>query len=108
MAPVLDISHDSRMGRQGETYGEDPAIASALGSAFVRGLQGGETGGRRTESVAKHFLGFHASEGGIHGTVCEITDHTLRELYAKPFQAAITEAGLRGVMLQYPQRAEAV
>ena len=101
LAPVLDISHDSRMGRQGETYGEDPVIASALGSAFVRGLQGGETGGRRSESVAKHFLGFHASEGGIHGTVCEITDHTLRELYAKPFQAAITEAGLRGVMPCY-------
>ncbi len=101
LAPVLDISHDSRMGRQGETYGEDPVIASALGSAFVRGLQGGETEGRRSESVAKHFLGFHASEGGIHGTVCEISDHTLRELYAKPFQAAITEAGLRGVMPCY-------
>ena len=24
LAPVLDISRDSRMGRQGETYGEDP------------------------------------------------------------------------------------
>ena len=28
-APVLDISRDSRMGRQGESYGEDPALAAA-------------------------------------------------------------------------------
>ena len=30
LAPVLDISRDSRMGRQGETYGEDPALAAAI------------------------------------------------------------------------------
>lgn len=28
LAPVLDISRDSRMGRQGETYGEDPTLAA--------------------------------------------------------------------------------
>ncbi|MDQ8736487.1 glycoside hydrolase family 3 N-terminal domain-containing protein [Paenibacillus sp. LHD-38] len=38
-APVLDISRDSRFGRQGETYGEDPALASAMGTAYVSGLQ---------------------------------------------------------------------
>ena len=39
LAPVLDISRDSRMGRQGETYGEDPALAAALGAAYTRGVQ---------------------------------------------------------------------
>ena len=38
LAPVLDISRDSRMGRQGETYGEDPTLAAALGVAYVAGL----------------------------------------------------------------------
>lgn len=28
LAPVLDISRDFRMGRQGETYGEDPTLAA--------------------------------------------------------------------------------
>ena len=37
-APVLDISRDARFGRQGETYGEDPALASAMGSAYVQGI----------------------------------------------------------------------
>lgn len=39
LAPVLDISRDSRMGRQGETYGEDPALAAALGAAYTKGIQ---------------------------------------------------------------------
>jgi beta-glucosidase len=99
-APVLDISRDSRMGRQGETYGEDPTLASALGVAFVEGLQSGADG-LRTEAVAKHFLGFHHSEGGIHGAHCDIPDRLLIEVYGKPFQAAITLAGLRGVMPCY-------
>lgn len=101
LAPVLDISRDSRMGRQGETYGEDPTLAAAMGSAFTRGIQGHLTDGRRSDSVAKHFLGFHASQGGIHGAHAEISQRTLEEIYAKPFQAAISEANLRGIMPCY-------
>lgn len=101
LAPVLDISRDSRMGRRGETYGEDPVLASALGSAYTKGLQESSTGGRHTEAVAKHFLGFHASQSGIHGTDCQIGGRELREIYAKPFQAAITTTGLRGIMPCY-------
>ncbi|MBB1511086.1 glycoside hydrolase family 3 C-terminal domain-containing protein [Tessaracoccus sp. MC1627] len=101
LAPVLDISRDSRMGRQGETYGEDPTLAAELGVAFVRGLQGRDRAGLRTEAVAKHFLGFHHSEGGIHGAHCDIPDRLLLEVYAKPFQAAISTAGLRGIMPSY-------
>ena len=100
-APVLDVSRDSRMGRQGETYGEDPTLASAMGVALTRGIQATEIGGRRSESVAKHFLGFHQGEGGIHGAHCDIPDRPLREIFAKPFQAAISEAGLRGIMPCY-------
>lgn len=99
-APVLDITRDPRMGRQGESYGEDPALAGALGAAYVRGVQTGETAGRRPECVAKHFLAFHTSEGGIHGAHSEIPPRPLREIFAKPFQAAI-QAGLRAVMPCY-------
>ncbi len=101
LAPVLDISRDSRMGRQGESYGEDPALAAAMGSAYVRGVQQGETAGRHAESEAKHFLAFHASTGGIHGASVEMGERQLKEVYAKPFQAAITQSHLRGVMPCY-------
>lgn len=101
LAPVLDISRDSRMGRQGETYGEDPALASAMGAAYTRGIQQGENAGRRAESVAKHFLAFHNSQGGIHGTHSDTPARLLQEVYAKPFQAAITQSGLKGIMPSY-------
>lgn len=101
LAPVLDISRDSRMGRQGETYGEDPALASALGAAYVKGLQSVECDGRHPESVAKHFLAFHNSQGGIHGTHSDTPQRLLEEVYGKPFQAAITQSGLKGIMPCY-------
>lgn len=101
LAPVLDISRDSRMGRQGETYGEDPTLAAALGVAFTRGIQQGETAGRKTESVAKHFLAFHNSQGGIHGTHSDTPPRLLQEVYGKPFQAAISESKLKGIMPCY-------
>ena len=101
LAPVLDISRDSRMGRQGETYGEDPTLASAMGSAFVRGVQNTEVAGRKEECAAKHFLGFHNSQGGIHGANCDMGDRLLNEVYGKPFQAAISEASMRGIMPCY-------
>lgn len=101
LAPVLDISRDSRMGRQGETYGEDPTLAAAMGSAYTKGVQQQETAGRKAESVAKHFLGFHNSQGGIHGANCDIPERLLNEVYGKTFQAAIAEQNLRGIMPCY-------
>ena len=100
-APVLDISRDSRMGRQGETYGEDPTLASARGVAYTRGIQEGENAGRRAEAVAKHFLAFHNSSGGIHGADSNTPERLLQEIYGKPFQAAISGAELKGIMPCY-------
>lgn len=100
LAPVLDISRDARMGRQCESYGEDPTLAAAMGSAYARGVQG-ESAGRRTDAMAKHFLAFHNSLGAIHGANVEIGERQLREIYGKPFQAAIAESGLKGIMPCY-------
>ena len=98
LAPVLDVSRDARFGRQGESYGEDPTLCAALGSAYTAGVQSGEVDGRHTDAVAKHFLGFHQSAACIHGTHADVPERSLREIYAKPFQDAITEAGLKGIM----------
>lgn len=101
LAPVLDVARDSRMGRQGETYGEDPTLCAAMGSAYTAGVQSGEVDGRRTDAVAKHFLGFHQSAGGIHGAHADVPERSLWETFAKPFQAAITQSGLKGIMPCY-------
>lgn len=102
LAPVLDINRDPRMGRMGETYGEDSTLAAAMGTAFVKGVQEDtRCDGMKAEAVAKHFMGFHNSMGGIHGAESLTPPRFLQEVYGKPFQAAIAEADLRGVMPCY-------
>lgn len=101
LAPVLDISRDSRFGRQGETYGEDPVLASVMGTAYAKGIQCEKIDGMQTGATAKHFIGYHDSQGGIHAANCDIPYRLLREIYAKPFQAVIKEAGLQAVMPCY-------
>jgi beta-glucosidase len=100
-APVLDISRDSRFGRQGETYGEDPALASAMGTAYVAGLQNDGDLKDGVLACAKHFLGYHGTQGGIHAAATNIPKRELREIYAKPFQAAMTEAQMKSIMNSY-------
>src|SRR5919199_5463061 len=39
LAPVFDVARDPRWGRVEETYGEDPFLNGAIGTAYVRGLQ---------------------------------------------------------------------
>lgn len=100
LAPVLDVSRDSRMGRQGESYGEDPSLVSAMGVEMVNGLQK-QSSGRKTQSVAKHFVGSQITLGGIHGAENELSERVLQETYAKPFQAAISKANIQGIMPCY-------
>jgi len=102
LAPVLDIARDARWGRCEETYGEDPYLASRIGVAYVRGLQGD----RLDEGVVctgKHFLGYGASEGGMNWAPTHITNREMREVYAAPFLAAIQEAQLASVMNSYSE-----
>lgn len=101
LAPVLDVARDPRMGRCGESYGEDSALVSAMGTAFTKGIQSVSVAGKQAEAVAKHFYGFHASASGIHGANMDLSDRDHLQTFGKPFQAAITEANLRGVMPCY-------
>lgn len=100
LAPVLDISRDPRWGRMGETYGECPTLTSAMGTAYISGIQG-ESLKEGLAACAKHFLGYAASEGGLNMACSHIGTRELREVYAKPFAAAIQNAGLKGVMNCY-------
>lgn len=100
LSPVMDVARDPRWGRVGETYGEDPTLCAAMSVAFVRGLQSSDLR-NGVAATGKHFLGFGFSEGGLNMTSNPISPRELREVYAKPFQAAITEAGLASIMNSY-------
>jgi beta-glucosidase len=100
LAPVLDVTRDPRWGRTEETYGECPYLASRLGVAYVRGVQGRDLA-NGVVATGKHFLGYGMSEGGLNHASARIGPRELREVYARPFEAAIREAGLASVMNAY-------
>ena len=100
LAPVLDIARDPRWGRSEETYGEDPYLASRLGVAYIRGVQG-EDLRRGVAATGKHFIGYGLSEGGLNHAPVHLGARELREVYARPFEAAIREAGVASIMNAY-------
>lgn len=100
LAPVLDVARDPRWGRVEETFGEDPYLASRMGVAYVRGLQG-DSLAHGVVATAKHFLGYGAPEGGRNWGPCALPARELRDRILPPFVAAIREAGLASVMNGY-------
>lgn len=100
LSPVLDVSRDMRWGRISETYGPDPTLSARMSVAFVKGLQTDDLK-NGASATGKHFLGHGASEGGINQTRTVADARELREVYAKPFDAAIHEAKIGSVMNSY-------
>lgn len=54
-SPDLNLARDPRWGRTQETYGEDPFLASRLGVAFVKGLQGNDPDYLKVVATPKHY-----------------------------------------------------
>jgi beta-xylosidase len=97
LSPLLDVARDARWGRVHETYGEDPYLVSALGVSFVRNLQG-TSPAEGAIATGKHFLGYAMSEAGLNMATVPLGARELREVYARPFAAAIKLARLGSVM----------
>ncbi len=103
LAPVVDITRDPRWGRTEETLGEDPFLISRLAIAEIKAYQGDGIylGKNHVAATLKHF-GIHGqSEGGINVSPSNIDERTAREIFFKPFQAAIKEAKVMNVMACY-------
>ena len=101
MSPVIDIVRDHRWGRVYETYGEDPYLTSQMGINYIQGMQGDKKNG--VACVAKHFLGYSETQGGLNTAATRITDRELYEVFATPFEAAMREADVSSVMANYAE-----
>jgi beta-glucosidase len=100
LAPVLDVARDPRWGRVEETYGESPELCSRMGVAYVGELQGRDLN-EGVVCAAKHFLAYAVPSGGRNQAPVHLGPRELRDVYAAPFAAAISEAGLAGIMNSY-------
>lgn len=96
MSPVIDVVQDPRWGRTYECFGEDPYLISQFGVNYVKGMQ--EQG---VSCIAKHFLGYSSTQGGLNTSACRMGKRELYEIFATPFEAADKLAGLDAVMCNY-------
>lgn len=80
-------------GRSQETYGEDPVLLGAMGSALVRGVQ------RHVMACVKHYA-LNSMENGRYKVNISIDERSLRELYLPHFKACV-DAGVAAVMTAY-------
>ena len=97
-APMVDIARDARWGRIVEGSGEDPFLGSVMARARVRGFQGSDySAPDKVVACAKHFVAYGAAEAGRDYNTTEMSDWTLREVYLRPFKAAV-DAGVGTLM----------
>ncbi len=100
-APMIDISRDPRWGRVAEGFGECVLLTSTLGAAMVEGFQGDRLADAGSiAACAKHFAGYGAVESGRDYATTNIPDTKLRNVYFRPFEAAV-DAGVSTVMTSF-------
>eukprot|EP01050_Picozoa_sp_SAG11_P026002 SAG11_NODE_6072_length_1394_cov_1.478764_1_plen_226_part_10 len=104
---VMNMWSDARFGRLEEGFSEEPMLTSALVAATTDGSHGTLNGtalgdsqyidSDKVPAFWKHCCGYAAASGGLNGGPAQITEHTAREMYLKPWRRARL-AGARGVM----------
>lgn len=104
-SPVLCIARDTRWGRVGETFGEDPTLIGEFGSAMVRGYQGGAKAGEPLAkdailACAKHFAGYSETQGGRDASEADLSHRKLTSWFLPPFERVARE-GAGTFMLGY-------
>ena len=103
LTPVVDVARDARWGRVEETFGEDPYLVSRMGIAAVRGFQGDRSFADKSRVIAtlKHFVAHGQPEAGQNCAPANVSMRELREVFLRPFHAAIRDAGAISVMPSY-------
>ncbi|NMM93834.1 glycoside hydrolase family 3 N-terminal domain-containing protein [Bifidobacterium oedipodis] len=104
-SPVLCIGRDTRWGRVGETFGEDPMLIGELASAIVKGYQGGAKAGEPLAknailACAKHFAGYSETQGGRDASEADLSHRKLESWFLPPFERVAKE-GCGTFMLGY-------
>lgn len=104
-SPVLCIARDTRWGRVGETFGEDPYLIGEMASSIVKGYQGGAKAGEPLAkdailACAKHFAGYSETQGGRDASEADLSRRKLESWFLPPFERVAKE-GCGTFMLGY-------
>ena len=99
-APVVDLSRDPRWGRIHECFGEDPFLSSAIGVAYVKGLQGNHPKYLKLATTLKHFV-INNQETDRVKLKITVDKRNLMDYWTVPFGACVTEGHTTSVMAAY-------
>lgn len=102
-SPNINIFRDPRWGRGHETYGEDPFLTGAMGTQFVRGLQGDNEKYLKVVATAKHYAVHSGPEPLRHEFNAKVSERDLRETYLPAFKKLVVDGGACSVMGAYNQ-----
>jgi beta-glucosidase len=97
-APVQDLARDNRWGRYYETWAEAPMLASAIGAANIRGMQGGGFSSPQVAATVKHFAGYSQSINGHDRVEAQLPIRYLQDILLPPYAGGI-DAGAATVMV---------
>ena len=114
-SPVVAVVQDIRWGRTYEGFSESTEIVSALGAAYIKGMQTLQDGDAAAPdqsilalATPKHFIGDGATVWGSSRTESykldqgnmQVPESVLRELFLPPYQSAV-EVGALNVMASF-------
>lgn len=100
-SPNINIFRDPRWGRGQETYGEDPFLTGAMGSSFVKGLQGDHPDYLKSSACAKHYAVHSGPEWNRHTYDAKVSNFDLWDTYLPAFKELIVDSKVSGVMCAY-------
>lgn len=95
LAPTINLHRSPLAGRNFECFSEDPILSGRIAAGFIRGVQS-----RGVAATAKHFVA-NDSEDERYTATSTVDERTLRELYLRPFEIAVRDAGVLAVMTGY-------
>ncbi|WP_329619930.1 glycoside hydrolase family 3 C-terminal domain-containing protein [Streptomyces sp. NBC_01255] len=99
-APTVNLLRNPLWGRGEEGYAEDPALTSAIATAFTRGLRGDHPLYWRTAPVLKHWLA-HNNEAARDTSSASVRPRVLHEYDLRAFRGAVEAGAVAGVMPAY-------
>ncbi len=94
-APGSNIHRSPYSGRNWEYYSEDGFISGKILGSEIKGMQK-----RGIIVITKHFA-LNDQETNRYGVCTFANEQSVREIYLKPFEIAITEYGMNGLMSSF-------
>jgi beta-glucosidase len=95
LGPTVNIHRGPLGGRNFESFSEDPYLSARMAVAYINGVQSQGVG-----ATVKHYIA-NEEEFERYTINSVVDERTLREIYLRPFEAAVREAKSWALMASY-------